>query len=347
MAVGSDAKPVLPGYVAIGREATWGTYASATSAVEAISFGIMTEIESEKLDTIGMNRGFSKRVMLNKVVGGDLETYLHPVESVLLIANAMAGPLVSTQVTTSAAIYAHSISAGNYDTTTCVLGVSFNARKGQSHVWRYNGGRVNSLKISGQVGEPVKCTFEMVFKDSSLGTDDIATTLSVSSILPMTFVNGFFSYSDTEANAATTTAREPIQSFELELNNNLATDEVAREMGTNLIMVLPATRRDINLTINQRFDTTTAYNRFLSATIGAAQLFFQNSVHLNSGTAASLFPEITIRLPKLYQNTNEPVMDSAGDVLSSEFTYDVVVDNPSTTTGKDIGITIQNNVASY
>lgn len=347
MAVGSDAKPVLPGYVAMSKETTWGTYASATTAVEAISCGFKTEIESEKLDTIGMNRGFSKRVQLNKIVSGDLETYLHPVESTMLIANAMAGPVVSTQVTSSAAIYAHSISAGNYDTSTCILGLSFNVRKGQNHVWRYNGGRVNSMKISAAVGEPVKCTFEMIFKDSTLGTDDISTSLSVSSILPMTFVDGFFSYSDTEANADTTTAREPIQAFELEVNNNLMSDEAGRELGTNVITVLPATRREVSLTITQRFDTTTAYNRFIQATIGAAQILLRSSIALNSGTAASLFPQMVIRMPKVYQNSNDPVMDSAGNILSSEFNYDVVVDNAFTTTGKDIGFTIQNGIASY
>jgi hypothetical protein len=347
MAVGDIAKPILPGYVAMGREATWGTYASATSAVEAISCGFKTEIDSEKLDTIGMNRGFSKRVQLNKNVGGDLETYLHPVESVLLIANTMGGPLVSTQVTSSAAIYAHSITAGNFNTSTAILGLSFNVRKGDAHTWRYNGGRVNSMKISAAVGEPVKCTFEMIFKDSTLPSDDISAILSVSSILPMTFVNGYFSYSDTEANADTTTAREPIQSFELEVVNNLASEEGGRELGTNLITQLPGTRREVNLTINQRFDTSTAYNRFLQATIGAAQLLFQNSVHLNSGTAAALFPEIRIRMPKVYQNSNDPVMDSAGNILSSEFSYDVMVDNAFTTTGKDIGITVQNGIASY
>ncbi len=347
MAVGSDAKPVLPGYVAMGKETTWGTYASATSAVEAISCGFMTEIESEKLDTIGMNRGFGKRVQLNKIVGGELETYLHPVESALLLMNAMGGPVVSTQVTTSAAIYDHSITAGNYNTTTAILGLSFNVRKGQNHTWRYNGGRVNTLKISAAVGEPVKVSAEMIFKDSTIGTDDISAILSVSSISPFTFVEGFFSYSDTEANADTTTAREPIQSFELTINNNLASEESARELGTNVLTVLPATRRDVQLTISQRFDTTTAYSRWIQATQGAAQILLRGSVALASGTAASLFPELYLRMPKVFQNSNDPILDGAGNVLQSEFGYDVLVDNSFTTTGKDIGATLRNMVSAY
>ena len=340
MAVGSEAKAVLPGYIAVGKETTWGTYASATTAAEAISCGFRTEIESEKLDTIGMNRGFSKRVQLNKTVGGELEGYLHPVESSLFLANALAGAVVTTAGSTGA--YTHSITAGNYDTTTAILGLSFNVKKG-AHTWRYNGGRVNSMKISAEVGAPVKCVYELIFKDSTQVSDDISGILSVSSFLPMTFANGFFRYAATEAAAATTTVEEPIQSFELTVSNNLVSEEAARELGTNLLTVLPATRREIGLTISQRFDTTTAYNRFIQATVGAVELFFRGPDSLSS----SFFTEITFRLPKVYQNSNDPVLEGAAEILQSEISYDCVVDSPNTTTGKDIGITIRNNVAAY
>jgi hypothetical protein len=339
MAVGSNAYPIVPGYVAMGKETTWGTYASATTGVEAISCSFRTEIESEKLDTIGINRGFSKRVTLNKTVGGELETYLHPVESALLLANALCGQVVSTAGSTG--VYNHSISAGNYDTTTCILGLSFNLKKG-GQTWRYSGGRVNSMKISAAVGEPVKCSWELIFKDSTIPSDDIGGSLSVSSFLPMTFVNGTFRYAATEAAAATTTVAEPIQGFELTVNNNLVSEEGARELGTNLLTVLPPTRREVELTITQRFDTSSSYNRFIQATIGAAELFFRGPDSLSS----DFFTEITFRMPKLYQNSSEPTMDGADSIAQSEITYDVVVDNPNTTTGKDIGITVKNNLSS-
>lgn len=340
MAVGSDAKPILPGYIAMGRETTWGTYNSATTAVEAVTCGFRTEINSEKLDAIG-NRGFHKRVTLNKTVAGELETYFHPSESVPLLASALGGPLVSTGVTTS--VYDHSISAGNFDTSSAFLGLSFNVRKGQAHTWRYNGGRVNSMKITAAVGEVVKVSWDMIFKDSTLGTDDISAILSVSTLLPMTFAHGVFRYGATEALAPTTTAQEPIQGFELTVKNNLASEESARELGTTILSVLPATRREVELTITQRFDTTTAYNRFIQATIGSVELFFRSGDSLGN----NCFPEITIRLPKVYQNTNDPVLDDTGGILQSEISYDAVVDNPSTTTGKDIGITVRNATASY
>lgn len=340
MGVGSDFRTVVSGYVSMGKETTWGTYASATSAVEAIKCDFKTEIASQKLDAIG-NRGFHKTVRLNKTVAGELDTYFHPIESVLLLANCLGGPLVSNSVTAS--VYDHSISTGNYDTTTAILGLSFNERKGETHTWRYNGGRVNTMKISAKVGEVVKVSWAMVFKDSTLTADDVSAILSISSLVPMTFANGVFRYSSTEALAATTTAQESIQAFVLTVKNNLVVGEGARELGTNILSVLPATRREVDLSITQRFDTSTAYNRFIQATQGSVELFFRSGDSLGN----NCFPEMTIRLPKVFQNSNDPVLDGTGNVLSSEFTYDVVVDNPSTSTGKDIGITVRNQITSY
>lgn len=340
MSVGDQGYAVLPGYVAIGKETTWGTYASASSGVEAISCSFKVEIDSQKLDTIGRNRGFSKRVMLNKMVGGEIQSYLHPVESSLLLMNAMAGAVVSTAGSTGA--YTHSVTAGNYDTTTAILGISANVKKG-NFTFRYNGGRVNTAKISATVGEPVKCSFDMIFKDATQQSDDIGSILSVSSFLPMTFANGVFRYKDSEVNAATTTAVEPIQSFELTIKNNLESENPARQLGSNLIAILPAKRRDIELKVTQRFDTTTGYLRFIQATIGAAELVFTGP----DSISATRFTRMTMRLPKLYQNSNDPTLDKANEILSSEFTYDVVVDNPNTVTGKDIGLTIENNVSAY
>ena len=341
MAIGNTAKPVLPSYVAVGKESTWGTYASATTAIDFISCSFKTEIESQKLDTIGTNRGFTKRVQLSRMVQGTLESFLHPVESTLLLAAAMGGTLSTTAGSTGA--YTHSISTGNFNTTSAIQNVSFNVRKGDSFVWRYIGGRVNNLKITANVGEVVKVSFDMVFKDSTQLSDDIGSTLSLTSILPMTFVNGKFRYAATEAAAATTTAEEDIQTFEFNINNNLVNDGKARSLGTDLLTVLPPTRRDVTLSITQRFDTTTSYNRFIQATQGAVELFFRGP---NSISAAN-FNEMTFRMPKVFQNSNDPTLDSAGDIVSSTFTYDVLVDLPSTATGKDIGVTVRNGISAY
>lgn len=338
MAVGDGAQAAVRSYVALGKEATFGTYASATSAVEAISCGFKVDIESKKLESLG-KRGYAKRVQLNKSVGGELEEYLHPHASVLLFAATLGGGITSALHTTG--VYNHSLTAGNFDTAPASL--SFNVRKGDTHTWRYSGGRVNQLKLSAQVGDLVKASYSMIFKDATQQSDDISGILSVSSVLPFVFNQGQFRYAATEANAATTTAAEPIQGFELTINNNMVDGNEARQLGTNILSVLPATRRDIELKVTQRFDTTTAYNRFIQATQGAVELFFQAEQIGSTG----FYNECTLRFPKVFVNSPDPELKSDSEILQSEFTLDVVDDAPSTSTGKDIGVTFRNATAAY
>ena len=337
MAVGSDAKAVVQSYVAVGKEGTFGTYASATTAVEALSLSFKVEIESEKIDSLSFNRGFAKRVQKDKTISGTLEQYVHPHESVLLFASSLGGTVSTTSLTSAAT---HSLTAGNFGNS--LASVSFNVRKGDTHVWRYLGGRCNSMKLTANVNELVKASYEFVFKDATQLSDDISTSLSLSAILPFTYVNGSYRYAATEG-SLTSTVVEPIQGFDLTINNNLISDANARALGSNIIDVLPATRREIEFMVRQRFDTTTTYNRFIQGTQGSVELVFTGqsiSAEHNNG--------MTIRLPKVFQNSSDPELGGPGDILASEIPFDVIVDNPNTTTGRDIGISFTNsNQAGY
>lgn len=338
MAVGDGAKATVHSYVALSRETTYGTYASATTAVECLSLGFRTDIKSEKIPALSRSRDYVRRVQLEKEVKGSLEQYAHSRESVLLFGNALGGPLVTTSLTGG---YIHSISAGNFDTSTAILGLSFNVRKGDTHVWRYLGGKVNTLKLSAEVGAPIKVSYDFIFADSTQLSDDISATLSYSSILPFTFVGGEFRYSNSETAAGTSTVAEPIQGFELTINNNLK-DKEGRKLGSRIIGVLPATRREIELTITQRWDTTTTWTRFIQATQGSVELVMTGDA-LTGATNSSLFK---IRMPQVFNNSPEPELKSDGDILSSEISFDVMAD-PSATTQRAIGLTVQNGVATY
>lgn len=340
MSVGDGAEVALRSYVALGKEAIFGTYSSATTAIEALSCTFRTDVSTEKIDSIGINRGFNKRVTLDKTVKGSIEQYLHPHESVLLWINTLGGSVTSATLTTGA--YTHSVSAGNFDTAPS-LGFSANVRKGSSIPFRYQGGRVNSLKLSAKTGEIVKCSYDVVFKDSTQASDDISAILSISSVLPFTYANGVFKYQATEVLADTTTAQEAIESFELSINNNLIADGNARAFGSNILSVLPAGRRDIKFKVTQRFDTTTTWLRFIQATQGSVQLAFTGAA-ITTGAAYSM----NIRLPQVYNNTGDPELGNPKDIIMSEIEYDVVLNGtPTTTTSRDIGVTFVNNVASY
>jgi hypothetical protein len=301
--------------------------------------------KSMKIDSmVGNQRGFTRRVGLDVDVKGSLETYLHPQESVLLLANALAGQISSTAQTNSTV---HSISAGNFANSIAAL--SFNVRKGDSThglCWRYVGGRVNQMKMSAEVGQPVKVTYDMVFLEASLGTDDIGGILSLSSVQPFTFIGGSFKYAASEG-AITTSVAEPIVSFELTVNNNIKSDKNSRQLGTATATILPGTRREVSLKTVQRFDTTTVYNRFLQATEGAIELAFSGAAIVANTSASEFFFTMNIRLPRVVQTTGDSDLKSTGDVLTAELEYDVLVDNPSTSTGRDIGLTVVNSTTGY
>lgn len=340
MAVGDGAEAAIRSYIAYGKETTFGTYASVSVAVEAISCSFKVEKESQKLETLNKSRDFSKRVQTNQNVGGTLEMYLHPIESVLLFATAMGGGIATSS---QSGVAIHTITAGNFDTSPSSL--SFNIRKGSNanHVWEYSGGRPNVITIAAEIGEPVMLTAEMVFKDATLGTNNIGANLSVSSLAPFVYHQGSYIYSGTQGSLTTTNA-EPIQSFELVINNNIISDSAARQLGSQVPGVLPATQREIELTITQRWDTTTNYNRFIGATEGSVRLLFSGSQI--TSTAAQTY-SWQIDMPKVLMNTPDPELSGAGDLLQSEISFDVITDNPQTTTGKAIVATVWNNVNSY
>jgi hypothetical protein len=339
MTIGANANIGALSYVAFSKETTFGTYASATTAVEAISCGFITEIDSMKLETMNKNRGFSKRVALDKKVTGALEVYMHPVESPLLFACALGGGIVSASITSTGG-FTHSLTAGNFDTSPASL--SFNVRKGASTTFRYTGGRVNVLTIAAQIGEPVKVTYDMVFKDSTQQSDDIGTALSVSAVLPFIYTQGQYQYAASQSGLGTTTAVEIITGFELSINNNIKDDESARELGSNLLSVVTPTMRSVELKVTQRFDTTTAYNRFLQSTEGSVRLEFTGPL-----IVAGVPYKSTIDLYKVYLNAPDVELGGPNDILVSEFNFDCVVDNPQTTTGRDIGVTFVNNTSGY
>lgn len=340
MVIGNYSELGVTSYVAFWKETSFGTFPATgstnASTMEPLTISFKTEVTSQKLEQISMNRGFTKRVQLEKNVAGTLEQYLHPQESVLPLSVALGGGIVSASVSGG---YTHSLTSGDFDTSPASM--SFQVRKGSTTHFQYSGGRVNNCVITAAVGEPVKISYEFIFKDSTLAGSDITGDLSISTVLPFTYVQGVYRYAGSES-SITSTAYEYIQGFELSINNNLKSDAPSRALGSNIIQTLPPTRRDISFKISQRFDTTTAYNRFIQNTEGSAELFFE-------GASVSSKQNFTcqIRLPKLYVNTPDPDVTGPNDILTSEITFDVLVDNPLTSTGRDIGFTFINSTASY
>lgn len=344
MAVGDFGIPGTESFVAFRQETTYGTFALTTTALHPfvpVSIGVKTEFETKKLDQLSRQRGFTHQVQLDKKVAGPVEGYLHAEESIRLIINAMGGRYTFNSLTSAGD---HSISTGNFSASDTCVSLSMIAGKGNQHSWRYAGGVVDTLKISAQVGEPVKISAEMVFQDSSISTGDTATALvmSVSTVAPFIYADGVYRYDATEG-SLTSSVNEPIQGFELEIKNNLMTGPEARQLGSRLLSRRPpATRREVNFKFTQRFDTTTSFNRFVQNTTGAAELFFQGA-----SISAEYNREMRVRLPNIRLKGAEPLVEGANEILSSEIEADILVaGNAGTSTSREIGFTIRNALTS-
>lgn len=340
MAVGDFARVGVRSAIALRPEATYGTFAVTTTSLNCYlptSIGVRTEFATQKLDELGgAQRGFYRQVQLDKTVSGSIEGYLHPEESLPFLINAMGGRYTFGSLTAAGL---HSISTGNFSASDTVLSISLWAQKGEQHSWRYAGGVINSLKISAAVGEPVKMSAEFVFQDSSISTADtaLALVLSVSSARPFTYVDGVYRY-DASEGSLTSSVNEPIQSFELEINNNLITDAQARQLGTRVLSrIPPSPRREVTLKISQRFDTTTTYQRMVDNTSAAVSLFFRGD-----SISAEYFKDMTIVLPSIRMKNTEPLVEGANEVLKSEIEFDVLVSGGATSSSREIGMTIQN-----
>lgn len=336
MAQGDSARAVVQSYLAIGREASFGTYQSTTasmSCIEALSCSFKTDVTSLKIPSLSTNRGPHRRVMLDKSVAGSLEQYLHPQESVLCMAAALGGGISTSAGSGSS--YIHVMTAGNFDQS--ISSVCFNIKKaGSGQTWRYLGGRVNSMKMTANVGEPVKMSYDFIFQDSTALSEDLSAQLTLTSILPLTYVHGAYTYSG---------GTQKIQGFELSINNNLKADKDARALGSNVLSILPPVNRSVEFKITQRIDTTTAFDTFLAATNAAAQLKFTSNQLLAASLSSGYY--VQVDMPKIYYKSPDAELKGPGDILSSEIPFDVVVDNPNTSTGYDVKITVKNNVATY
>lgn len=338
MAVGDEAKVGLDSYLSIAKESTFGTYVTGTTAYEFNSSSIKTEQASRVLESMFKSRARIKRVLLERNTVGTIEGDLHPQDAILLIANAMGGPITSSSLTAGA--FTHSISAGGMNTTTAVKSLSITERKGDSNMFAYVGGRVNSLKLAATVGEVAKLSADMVFKDGTSTANDIATSLSVSAALPFVFIDGSYRYGGAE-DSLTSVETEKIQAFELTINNNLKPEE-GRELGSAVPSLIPPTTRMVELKITQRFDTTTVLDRHLSATQGSVQLRFDG----DSITAEANY-SLVMTMPRVFQNGGgDPELSGRDEIIKMETSFDVVTDDPNTTTGKDIAMTFVNTQAS-
>lgn len=347
MAVGDSSLYSGESYLGIGRESTYGTYATAGAGLDFISAGIKTVKDAKILEQVERKRTMTKNFSLGKTVEGEVEAYFTPDLTAMgyLLQNAFGGTVTSataTGETAGGAALTHTFSEGSMDQTYKSL--SANIRKGPAtggKVWRYNGGRINTLGLVAELDEPVKVNASLIFKDSTQQSDDIETLMTASAWEPLSFVNGRFSV-ETAFGSLTTTSFWHVQSVNFSVNNNLKNDASARRIGSDVLSLLPVGVQSYELSCQIRFDTTTAYDAMINATKLAAEFEFQGTTL----TTSSIRRGLKLQFQKVYvKDAGDPEIGGPDETLISNVVFNVLRDESAS--GYAVRALLTNSIANY
>lgn len=302
--------------IGVAKETTFGTFVTSTAFIEFSSESLKMEREEILIEAINTSRDITKRLVGNETVGGTIEAPLNVASDalVLIMKQAMGGTLSSAAVSGGSS-YLHTLYTGdmedNKDSATAAdfKSLSIAVRRGDADAFNYYGCRVSQLTISGEVGSPINISAEIVGKGMSISATIPAVSLS--DVLPVNFTGITIQTGDSITNVSA----ECFTSFEFVLNNNIDTDQ--RCLGSRQVAQLPPLKRNVTLTLNQRFDTTTAFNRFFSNTITAIKVTCDAEQTITTGATTY---SMIINLPKCYLNSTQPEVGGA-DVLTQELMF--------------------------
>jgi len=338
MGIGGEARMGYGAVLGFGDETTWGTEAgTATSFLEINSAVFKKSLGGKPLTSLGLgNRGVTRRITTQVDVEGTINWNLHPVQGIKLLKHALMGSVASILVSTPA--YAHTFTVGDFTGIT-EKGLTFKLRPSNDGIDSFNlvGARINSLKISGGIGDPITAEIGVIAKDMTLGAfvTNGAVTFNGASVNPFIFYDATISIDG---------SAEDIISFEITVpENNLQNDNDARSLGSKTLSVLPPKERTLGLTLTQRFDTTTAWNRFINASAMSITITLDTGVTIGALTVDTFKMQITF--PKVYYDTGGPPEVSDTGILKHELTIMPILD--TITGGKDVFISLWNSTASY
>lgn len=346
MAVGDSSLFQGLSYFAVGRETTLGTYVTATAGIDFLSCSLKTQQDSKILEQVERSRTYSKQIALGKSVGGDLEFYFRAFDTapMYLLQNAFGGTVTTSTVaseTVGGGGLQHVFATGNMNQN--YVSLCLNVRKGPlttGRVFNYSGVRVNEMRISAALDEPAKMGFSFVGMDSTQLSNDIESVLTTTANQLLSFVNARFSVEGTFA-SLTSTSFWHVQSVDFKLNNNLKTGNESRRIGSNLLGILPPGMQTYELSVNMRFDTTTAYAAMLAETeYGAEFEFLGNTITGSVGRQTLLveFQKVTVK------DAGDPEISGPDGILTAQVTFNVLRDESAT--GYACQATVINNLAA-
>lgn len=339
-------------YLAIARETTYGTMISATASFAFLDFkksSLKLKKEHKIIEEITTQRTYSKEVLLNRTVEGNIEcpAYAESLAFNYLLHNAMGGTVVTataTGETVGGAAFEHSITIGNMNGSYTSL--TLNSRKGQAtigKVFEYPGVKVKEMKFKAELGAALMTDFSVIAKDATQTSNDISAAYSSTSWEPLSFVSGRISIGSGLLASVTTSTVWQVHSAEWGVNNNIKADKDARSIGSDTVDVLPLGVATLSLSVTMRFNTTTAYAAMLAGTEFAAEFEFTGSTLAGS----NLTRGIKFQWPRLrIAEAGDPEISGPDDVLTSQVVFHVLRD-VSSASGYAVKAITRNLISSF
>jgi len=332
MADGDSSRMGLYSALMVGEEAAFGTFETDGSFFPFLSESMKFMREKKVIESINSTRDRNQLFQANETVEGSIECDYNVAETGInyLIKQAFGGTVSTVLVTTGSGNYEHTFNVGNMDNNDSsvaaadVKAVSIYVRRGETNTgaWAFTGNRVNQVTFKGEIGQPVKVTFEMIGQGATLTT--FTPTIAHSAVLPLLFSGVGVYEAPTSATLGSVTVNV-FQSFEVTLQNNLQSDEKARRLGSRALGVLPPAMRAVSVKLTQRFDTTTAYTKFTSNTFSALRILMDSGVTVGATTGATTYSAF-IDLYKVYWHESQPEVSDPG-IISTEIQGTAIADS--------------------
>lgn len=344
MAVGQGALISAYSYFAVGRETTTGTYNTATAALDFMSSTLKTTKDSKILEEISRKRTYAERISLGKVCEGEVEHYFRPdvTSNAYFLQNAFGGTVTSATVT-AASSFTHTFEVGGMDQSWGSMCI--NMRKGDStngKVWEYSGVRVNEYTLSAELDDALMCSMALIAYDSTQTSNDVESALTMSCAQPLNFDNGRFSI-ENSFGSLTSSSFWHVQTMEFKIANSLKSDTDSRRIGSDILQVLPPGIQSYELSVEMRFDTTTAYDAMINATRIYGEFEFLGTTLSGSSVRRG----INFVFPKLYiKEAGDPEVGGPDEIIKSTVVFDVLRDC-SSATGYACQAILTNGISSY
>ena len=272
-----------------GNETSYGSAAAANKdlgAVQSIAPGERNNLI--KVRTLGGNRDY-KTVLAGKYeISGSMEYYLQGGDFLRQAfgedsASAAAADSGARALSAAGSVFLHTMGSANSPAVTAFPSFTLefsdyelDGDAGSVNLKRtYTGCRVNSLSISANVDEPLRCSVDWMAKRVTVATGD-KTSITEYATDPFVFYDGFVYLTsgavdyDTAAASLNAFKMAEVNTFDFSLNNNAeAVWYVAGTTGSydsarSTKYVIPK-GRDYELRLGLHYSTRIMYERFLGA----------------------------------------------------------------------------------